>query len=57
MEGPLGIAYNVSTKKLMVLDPNAPAVTDEFKAQMAETVAEFVRINNLILKTDYYKTK
>lgn len=52
-----GIAYNVSTKKLMVLDPNAPAVTDEFKTQMAETVAEFVRINNLILKTDYYKTK
>ena len=60
-----GIAYNASNKKYMVLDENSPEahwdlvghVTAEFKKEMADTLAEFVRINNLILKTDYYKTK
>lgn len=60
-----GIAYNASNKKYMVLDENSPEahwdlvghVTAEFKEEMADALAEFVRINNLILKTDYYKTK
>ena len=50
-----GIAYNVSGNKLMVLSGDAPEPTAEFQAKMSDTVMDFVRINNLILNTDYYK--
>ena len=50
-----GIAYNVSGNRLMRLSDDAPTATAEFQKQMSDTVMEFIRINNLILETDYYK--
>lgn len=49
------IAYNVTGNKLMVLSEDAPEPTDEFLNRMSDIVMDFVRINNLILNTDYYK--
>ena len=34
---------------------DAEPVTEEFVARMDYRVSEFIRINNLILETDYYK--
>jgi hypothetical protein len=50
-----GIAYNVTDDRLMVLSEDAPEATAEFCQQMSDIVMDFVRINNLILNTDYYK--
>jgi arylsulfatase A-like enzyme len=50
-----GIAYNVSGNSLIIMDDNAPQATMEFQKQMSDTVMDFIRINNLILETDYYK--
>lgn len=52
-----GIAYNVTGDKLMVLSKDAPDPTAEFRNAMSDIVMDFVRINNLILNTDYYKNK
>lgn len=55
-----GIAYNAKNQKVMYPDgetPDTPAVTEAFMQEMAERVNEFVRINNLILETDYYAAK
>lgn len=47
-----GVAYNAYSDRLMLLGGQA---SDELLAQMAEITSKFVRINNLILDTDYYK--
>lgn len=48
-------AYNASTKKLLSIDGSQQTVTAEFRKEMNQTVQEFIRINNLILETDYYQ--
>ena len=47
-----GVAYS-SLSGLMVLD-HSKEVTDQYQADMYYLVEEFVRINNLILQSDYY---
>jgi phosphoglycerol transferase MdoB-like AlkP superfamily enzyme len=49
-----GIAYNVSGNRLMILSDDAPEATEEFRKEMSDTLMEFIRINNLILESDYY---
>lgn len=51
-----GVAYAANTKRTMILDEGIK-VTDALMAEMADKVTEFVRINNLILQTDYYHNK
>ena len=51
-----GAAYNASTGEVLYLDARTQTVTEEFMAEMEQTVNDFVYINNLILETDYYKT-
>ena len=51
-----GIAYNVKNDRVMILE-ESKAATDEFMAQMAQTLNRYVYINNLILETDYYAQK
>lgn len=48
-----GVAYNAATKRTIVLRDGAEA-DDALRTEMAGRVNEFVRINNLILQTDYY---
>lgn len=50
-----GIAYNVTGDRLMVLSEDGSQPSAEFCQHMSEIVMDFVRINNLILNTDYYK--
>ena len=49
------VAYDAGNERLILLAKDADAVTETFMAQMAYRVSEFIRINNLILETDYYK--
>lgn len=49
------IAYDAAKKKLIYLTENATPPTENFFEKMNERVAEFTRINNLILDTDYYR--
>ena len=49
------IAYDASSKEYISISGNQQTVTDELQKEMTETVQEFIRINNLILETDYYK--
>ncbi len=51
-----GIAYSASNDKSFILE-EGKQVTSQRKHLMQEYVYDFVRINNLILETDYYKTK
>ena len=46
-------AYNAGTKEYLKLSKTEMA--EAFRQEMAEKTAEFTRINNLILETDYYK--
>ncbi len=48
-------AYDASAKKYLSISGKEHTVTAEVQKQMADTVQEFVRVNNLILDTDYYK--
>ena len=48
-------AYDSSTKKCISISGNQQTVTADFQKEMAEKVQEFIRINNLILESDYYK--
>ena len=51
-----GIAYSAVTKEFFILDPEKemdPALPE----RMAQLLNDYVRINNLILETDYYKDK
>ncbi len=49
------IAYDAKAKKYMSINGEREIVTAELQKEMAARVQEFVRINNLILETDYYK--
>ena len=48
-----GVAYSVNSDRTMILEPGKEA-SQALMGQMAQTVSEFVRINNLILETNYY---
>lgn len=50
------VAYNASKGKYLYLDEGAQE-DPEKNIRMAQLVSEFVRINNLILETDYYAKK
>ncbi len=50
------VAYNASTGEFISISGKQQTVTAEFQTAMAEKVQEFIRINNLILETDYYKS-
>ena len=49
------VAYDAGNETLIYLAKDAEPVTEEFVARMDYRVSEFIRINNLILETDYYK--
>ena len=51
-----GVAYNATNQRTMLLEDSAQA-TPQLMEEMAALVAEYVRINNLILQTDYYAGK
>ena len=49
------IAYDAVNGKYISISGKKQTVTAELQEQMAEAVARFIHINNLILETDYYK--
>ena len=49
------IAYDASTREYISISGSQHKVTAELQQAMADKVQEFIRINNLILETDYYK--
>ena len=49
------IAYDASTKDFISISGSQQSVSGELQKEMTEKVQEFIRINNLILDTDYYK--
>lgn len=51
-----GIAYAANSGRVIALQEGIQA-TDDMMQDMARKVSEFVRINNLILQTDYYAKK
>ena len=48
-------AYDSGSKKLISISGNQQKVTAALQKEMADTVQEFIRINNLILDADYYQ--
>ena len=48
------VAYDAATGEYLYLKKGA-SITEEHAHKISEAVAEFIRINNLILETDYYK--
>jgi len=48
-------AFDSAGKKLISISGNQQTVTADFQKEMADTVQEFIRINNLILDADYYQ--
>lgn len=51
------LAYNAGSKTLMSLSGGQAQATRAFRDEMSNRVGAFVRINNLILDTDYYKSQ
>lgn len=51
-----GVAYNASSGRTMILEPGKTA-DETMMEQMAQLTEEYVYINNLILKSDYYAGK
>ncbi len=51
------VAYDAGSKKYFSVSGAQQAVTASFQQQMHEQVQQFIRINNLILNTDYYQEK
>ena len=51
------IAYDAVAAEYISISGKKQTVTAELQAQMAGAVAQFIRINNLILETDYYRGK
>ena len=51
-----GVAYNAKNNRTMILD-EGQLITEERMDRMAETLNQYVYINNLILETDYYANK
>ena len=49
-----GSAFDASQELLLPLQPEAPAVSEEFFARMNEICEAFIRVNNQILETNYY---
>lgn len=49
------IAYDVSGKKYISISGKQQTVSADTQKQMAERVQEFIRVNNLILESDYYR--
>ena len=49
------IAYDASTEEYISITGRQQKVTAQLQQEMAEKVQTFIRINNLILDTDYYK--
>ena len=49
------IAYDAVTERVLSITGGEAEVSEEMIDAMAEKVEQFVRINNLILETDYYK--
>ena len=49
------IAYDSGIQKVISISGEQQTVTGVFQKEMAEKVQEFIRINNLILESDYYK--
>ena len=47
-------AYDSGGKKYISISGNQQLITAQFQEEMAATVQEFIRINNLILESDYY---
>ncbi|HIT33366.1 MAG TPA: LTA synthase family protein [Candidatus Faecousia intestinigallinarum] len=48
-----GVAYNANTKQTFFLTEGAE-LTAELQEEMGEAVNDFIRVNNLILQSDYY---
>ena len=51
------IAYDAGTERVLSITGGEAEASSETLDAMAEKVQQFVRINNLILDTDYYKDK
>ena len=49
------IAYDASSEKYISVSGKYQTVSAQLQEQMAQAVQDFIRINNLILKTDYYR--
>ncbi len=49
------VAYDAGSKKYVSVSGKQQAVPASFQQQMHDRVQSFIRINNLILNTDYYK--
>ena len=49
------IAYDAGTKRVLSITGGEAETSSETLDAMAQKVQQFVRINNLILDTDYYK--
>ena len=49
------MAYDAKTKSCHSISGNQQLLTAEFQQEMAKQVQSFVRVNNLILETDYYR--
>lgn len=47
-------AYDAAAKKLLSVDGQTVGVTSELQKELDQRVQTFIRINNLILQTDYY---
>lgn len=50
------VAYDAGTDKLISISGSQQTVTAAQQSQLAQRVQDFVRTNNLILETDYYRT-
>ncbi|MBQ3192704.1 MAG: sulfatase-like hydrolase/transferase [Oscillospiraceae bacterium] len=48
-------AYDAGKKSILSISGDPQTVSAQQQSQMAQRVQEFIRINNLILDTDYYK--
>lgn len=51
------LAYNAGSKSLMSLSGGQAQASKDFRDEMDNRVQAFVRINNLILDTDYYRNQ
>ena len=50
-------AYDSGKKQYLSLSGTQQKITAEFQKEMANTVQEFITINNLLLESDYYQEK
>lgn len=49
------VAYDAGSDEILYLEENIPVVSEQYREIMAHKVAEFTKINNLILEMDYYE--